>query len=451
MTATELRAADALAAVYFLRMFGLFLILPVFSLAARDLAGATPMLIGIALGAYGITQALLQIPFGMLSDRIGRRPVITIGLIIFAAGSVVAAMSDTITGVIVGRVLQGSGAIAAAVMALAADLTREEQRTKTMAIIGVSIGLAFITAFIVGPLLSSHTGLPGLFWISAVLAMAALGTLYLAVPGTDQRQFHPDCQSVVTDLPAIFAHPHLLRLNLGILILHAILTASFVALPLVLNDSAGLALGDHWKVYLPVLIGSVLFMVPLIYWAERHRRSKPALLVAIVLLVVSEIGLWYHADTLPGLVLAMLGFFTAFNFLEASLPSMVSRTAPADRRGTAMGAFTTSQFIGAFVGGLGGGWVYARFELDVVFLLCATLAAAWLLIAVGMTPPRHLKNRLLNVGVCSEGEGRRLQGRLAAVPGVTEVVVDPNGGVAYLKVDPDRLEVQALNDFAIAR
>lgn len=451
MTATELRAAGSLASIYFLRMFGLFIILPVFSLQARELAGATPFLVGLALGAYGITQALLQIPFGMLSDRFGRRSIISLGLLVFIFGSAVAALSDNITGMIIGRVLQGAGAIAAAVMALAADLTREEQRTKTMAVIGVSIGIAFMTAFIIGPIICDRIGLEGLFWTTATLALVALGVLHFVVPKASGQQFHPDCQSDTAQLVEILKHPQLLRINTGILLLHAILTASFVVLPLALRDHAGLEPLHHWKVYLPVMALSVVFMFPFILLADKRRRAKLALAGAIGLLMVSEVGLFFGFQTLTALVVSMVLFFTAFNFLEANLPSLVSRIAPADRRGSAMGVYSSCQFIGAFIGGAGGGWLHGRQDLGGVFLFCALLALVWLLAALTMSPPGYLKTRMIRLGALTKTEVNDSQLELIAIPGVTEAVVDPRDGVAYLKVDPDTLDRQSLERFTAAR
>lgn len=451
MTRSERRATVALAGIYSLRMLGLFLILPVFALYAREhLAGATPTLIGLAIGAYGLTQALLQIPFGMLSDRFGRKPVIIGGLLVFALGSVVAALSDSIAGVIIGRALQGSGAIAAAVMALAADLTRDEQRTKVMALIGATIGLSFAFALVMGPILDNWMGVPGIFWLTAVLALGGIALLKLGVPQPVQSRFHRETEAAPGQLKEVLANPALLRLNGGVLILHLLLTASFVVLPFALNDVAGLAPRHHWYVYLPVVLLAMAIMVPFVLIAEKKRRMKEVFLAAIVLLVMAEAGLGFFHQSALAISLLLLVFFTGFNVLEATLPSWISKIAPAANRGTAMGAFSTAQFIGAFLGGATGGYLYESNGLSAVFLFCAVMAGVWLLFMLGMPAPAYLKNRQLQVGKVSAGEAQHLAARLRTVPGVAEAVVVAEEGMAYLKVDTQVLNDSELLEFAVS-
>ena len=455
MTADERRASLALAGIFTLRMLGLFMILPVFSLYADDYAGHTPMLIGLAIGIYGLTQALFQIPFGMLSDRIGRKRVIVGGLLIFVLGSAVAAMADTITGVILGRALQGLGAIAAAVMALTADLTREEQRTKAMAIIGVCIGLAFALAMVIGPVVTRLVGLSGLFWLTGVLALLGIAVLVFYVPNPRVSRFHRDTEPVPAQFARIVGDGQLLRLDIGILILHLIMTASFVVLPLALRDEAGLPAAEHWKVYLLVLTVSVLIMVPFVVYADRYNRLKQVFIIAIALLVGSQAGLSAFHQSVTHIVVLLVVYFSAFNILEASLPSLVSRIAPPEMKGTALGAYSTCQYFGAFLGGLCGGWIYGLEGglggVGAVFAFCATLAGIWLLVSAAMHNRRR-SAAISSILAISLAAPRRSSRRPSSrVTGVAEAVVIEEEGIAYLKVDRKRLDRDALRAFSVAR
>ncbi len=388
MNPAERRATAGLSLIFGLRMLGLFLILPVFALYGGDLDGATPALIGLAIGAYGLTQALLQIPFGMLSDRLGRRPVIVFGLLIFAVGSGVAAEAETIQGVILGRALQGCGAIAAAVMALAADLTRDQQRTKAMALIGISVGAAFLVALVAGPALAARAGLAGLFWATAVLALVAVALLYWVVPAGGDKAFRPEVNARAGGLPVVLRHPDLLRLDFGVLILHLVLTASFVVLPVVLESDLGIPRADHWLVYVPVLLLSVGGMALLISIGERRRILHRMLAGVAVIVIIADLLLFAFNDWLPLMLLGLWLFFVGFNTLEASLPSLLTRFAPDGLRGTALGVYATAQFLGAFLGGVLGGLVYGQFGASGVFLFCAIAGGLWLVSAVGLNTPR---------------------------------------------------------------
>jgi predicted MFS family arabinose efflux permease len=430
-----MRAAFSLSGVYALRMLGLFMILPVFALYAGELKGVTPALTGLAIGAYGITQALLQIPAGLLSDRIGRKPVIIGGLLVFAFGSVVAAQAESIHLVILGRALQGAGAIAAAIMALVADLTREEHLIKAMALIGMSIGLSFALALVLGPVLDRWVGVPGIFWITAVLALGGILVVAFVVPHPPQARMHREAEAIPAQFGRVLRNPELLRLDFGILLLHMVLTASFVVLPLVLRDQVALAADHHWQVYLPVLVGSVLAMLPFIILAERKGRVKPVFIGAIALLVVAEAGLFLVSLTLAHVIFLLFVFFAAFNLLEAMLPSLISRVAPVDCRGTAMGVYSSAQFLGAFLGGALGGLVQGRFGIQAVFLFAALALLVWLAMAVSMRVPRKLGSYIHKIDVVEPAAADRLRLELAAQAGVVEVVVVPEEGVAYLKVD----------------
>lgn len=447
MTSVERRATTTLAGLFALRMLGLFLILPVFSLYAPDLTGSTPLLIGLALGAYGLTQAILQIPFGILSDRIGRRPIILSGLALFAIGGVVAALSHTIYGVILGRALQGAGSIAAAIMALAADLTRDEQRTKAMAAIGISIGMSFAVALVAGPILAHWIGLSGIFWFTVAAGLLGIVAFEIGIPHHVHSRVHRDAEAVPAQFKDVLKDTQLLRLNLGIMILMMVLTASFIALPIVLRDSVGLDVSRHWHVYLPVMVLSVIFMTPFVIVAEKYRRMKPIFLGAIIALGLSELGMYELRNSLYGLAAMLTVFFTAVNLLEATLPSLVSKIAPADRKGTAMGFYSTFQNFGSAFGGIIGGWLHGLMNLGMVFVACAALILFWFLAAVSMRHPRYLSSHLLNIGTVNEAQARDLSARLTQVPGVAEAVVIAAEGVAYLKIDKQVLDFDALREF----
>lgn len=384
----ELRAATALGAVFFLRMLGLFMLIPVLALYVGALGGASPLLVGVAIGIYGLTQAACQIPLGALSDRIGRRPVIALGLIVFAIGAVIAAAAQHILPVILGRAVQGSGAVSGATLALAADLTRDTQRTKVMAIIGVSIGAAFSLAFVLGPLLNGWFGLRGLFLVTAALGLAALPVLLFVVP---RAAAEPASAIVRPGIPA----PELRILYVGVFALHLVLAASFVAIPVALRDGIGIPAERHYVVYLPVLLASFALVAPLVMASARERLAHRALYGSIAALTVSECVLWAQWGNVAGTVFALVLFFTAFNYLEASLPGIISRLAPEEGRGAALGAYATFQFLGMFAGGLIGGATAQFAGFESVALACAALCAVWLVAsyaapaAVLRFRPRH--------------------------------------------------------------
>ncbi|MCP5141495.1 MAG: MFS transporter [Chromatiales bacterium] len=450
MLPTERRAIGSLASIYFLRMFGLFLILPVFALYAERLDGYTATLTGLAIGIYGLTQAGLQIPFGLASDRFGRKPVITVGLILFALGSVVAATSAHIYGVIAGRALQGSGAIAAVVMALNADLTREIVRTKAMAIIGMSIGAAFFAAMLGGPILNQWIGVPGLFWLTALLALGGLAVIHLITPDPVESRVHRDAEPVPEQLGQVLRDPQLLRLDAGIFLLHMILTALFIAVPLALRDRVGLPGAEHWKVYLPVMLLSIPAMVPFVILAEAKGRMKGVFLGAVAVIGLAQLALAWSHDGLWWIGGVLFAFFAAFNILEATLPSLISKLAPPDKKGSAMGVYSSGQFLGAFLGGSLGGFLLGQFGMTGVFVLTAVAASVWLLIAAGMRAPVGISTYLLYVGVCDEAEASLLGKRLLEVEGVAEAVVVADDGVAYLKVYRRLLDEESLRAFATA-
>ncbi len=450
MSPREKRTAYSLAVIYTVRMLGLFMILPVFTLYGGELAGHTPFLIGLAIGIYGLTQALLQIPFGMLSDRIGRKPVIYAGLLIFVLGSVIAALSHSIYGVLLGRALQGAGAISSTVMALAADLTREEHRTKIMATIGLSIGFAFSLGIVAGPVLNSWIGVDGIFWLTAVLGLAAIIVAAVMVPNPADSRLHRDTEVVTGSFGEVLRDAQLLRLDLGIFTMQFVLTANFVVLPVVLAKMTGVPPSHEWAVYLPVMLIAFIFMVPFVIIAEKQRKMKSIFVAAIGALVLCEFMYVFSDHSLAEIVAVMLVFFTAFNVLEATLPSLVTKFAPPARKGTAMGVYSTSQFLGIFAGGALGGAAFAHWGVNGVFVLGAIVAAIWLLFASSMRHPRYLATYVLRLQDVSPESVGPAEAELVSIPGVAEANVVPDENVAYLRVDRAALDEERLRGFSLA-
>jgi len=448
MKPQEFRAAAALAAVFSVRLLGLFMIYPVFAAYAGTLAGANPYLIGEALGIYGLTQGLLQIPFGLLSDRVGRKVMIVIGLVLFGAGSAVAAVSTTIGGVIIGRALQGMGALGSVILALVADLTGEDSRTAAMAMVGLTIGASFLVALLAGPVVANFIGVSGIFWLMVALALVGIAITQFVVPGPPRLRVHRDAEAVPALLGAVLRDRELLRLDLGIFVLHAMLTASFLVVPDLLRSTAGLVVHDQWMIYLPVLLISVAVMVPAIIVAEKYRRMKGVFVGAVAALVVSQIMLFYGAENLLVLLAALTVFFSAFNVMEASLPSLITKVAAADVKGTATGVYSSLQFLGIFIGGIVGGIAHQHQGNEGVFALTTVLAVIWLLAAAGMAQPSYLTTRLVPIAETKLSDPAGLATKLRQVPGVVEAVVIADESVAYLKVDSKAFDTAAAERLA---
>ncbi|MBO2609256.1 MFS transporter [Shewanella algae] len=434
LSGTERKVAFSLASVFGLRMMGLFMIMPVFALYGQDLKGFSPLWVGIAIGAYGLTQAILQIPMGILSDRIGRKPVILGGLLVFALGSILAAMSDSIYGVVAGRALQGMGAIAAAVLALAADLTRDEQRTKVMAIIGMCIGFSFALSLLVGPVVAQHLGLSGLFALTAGLALLGMLIVQLLVPNPVAHAPKGDTMAEPGKLKNMLKDPQLFRLDAGIFILHLVLTAVFVALPLDLVD-AGLAKEKHWMLYFPAFVGAFFLMVPLIIIGVKRNNTKGMFQLALLIMLAALLAMALFSHTLWVLAVAIVAFFTGFNYLEASLPSLIAKFCPVGAKGSAMGVYSTSQFLGAFCGGLLGGGAYQIMGAAGVFTVAVVLLIIWLALTLGMKNPVLLKSYTLEAQVNGREHAQKMAAELSALQGVAEAIVVLEEKVAYLKVN----------------
>ncbi|MHB1567187.1 MAG: MFS transporter [Acidiferrobacter sp.] len=429
MTPLERRAVAVLASIYGLRVFGLFLIMPVLAPYAAVLAPHMPLWGGLALGAYGLTQALLQIPSGRASDVFGRKPVMVVGLVVFAIGSLIAGFSHGIVGLVLGRAIQGAGAISAATMGLAADLTRDGQRTKAMALIGITIGAAFSVSLIVSPVLDGSIGVPGMFKLTAVLAVLAIGVLLWQVPRPD----HPIHTEAPVALRDVIRDRHLLPLDFGIFFLQLVLTAMFVVLPETLIHTTGLPLDRQWEIYLPVVVVAFFTMGPFIHFGSR--APKPMLLVAVGALVLAELTYVVGYEAPVALVVGMWLFFTGFSLLESVLPSLISRLVPVQSRGAAIGVYSTFQFSGAFVGGVLGGAMAQYVGVEAVFIGSFIITLVWALVVIRTAPPPLLERRLVRLDH-DPARSASIARELSALPGVAEVVLVADERTAYLQVDP---------------
>lgn len=383
---SQTRSVASLATLYIARMLGLFMVLPVLTLAGEDYLGSNVFLLGVALGIYGLTQACLQIPFGIMSDRFGRKPLIVIGLVLFGLGSIIAASAQTVEGLIMGRALQGAGAIAGVIMAMVGDLTSEQNRSKAMASIGASIGIAFALSLVVGPLVTALGGIRLVFWLTLGLSVIGILIVLFAIPGVPDT----DRKSTLSlnSLKQVAADGDLWRLNFGVFVLHAVLMALFVAVPLLLS-SVNIPQVQHAWVYLGVMGVAFVLMVPLMIIGERRGQVKAIFLSILVLAVLALLGLSFASTSKLWVLVSILFFFVAFNYLEANLPSLMSKTVAPAQRGAGSGLFATCQFLGAALGGMAGGWLFSQFGLAVMLFACVGLLVCWWLLALTMTIPQR--------------------------------------------------------------
>lgn len=442
MNALERRSTFALSSIFALRMLGLFMIIPVFSVAGQSYQGATPALIGLAVGVYGLTQAILQIPFSLLADRFSRKPLVVLGLLLFALGGAVAAMSESIYGVIIGRAIAGGGAVSAVVMALLADITREEQRSKAMAVMGMSIGVSFMVAFSLGPWLTSLVGISGLFWVTTIMGLAAISMLLLVPKVTRHHRNYQ--QGYVTQLKQVLKMGDLNRLHISVFALHLLLTAMFIYMPSQLIEFADIPLSRHGLVYLPLLVISLFFAFPSIILAEKYRKMRGIFLTAIGGIVLGLLVLIFGFESKYILLLGLALFFIAFNVMEALLPSWLSKSAPIQSKATAMGINASSQFLGAFFGGMIGGQLLILNNTSMGWGILTAIAIVWLLISFGLVQPRYLSSLVIRLPESKQTDEWTSQ--LLAIRGIEEVVVMPDQQVAYIKVDKQQIDDVARQD-----
>ena len=436
MNALERRSTFALSSIFALRMLGLFMIIPVFSVAGQTYEYATPALLGLAVGIYGLTQAILQIPFSLIADRYSRKPLVVFGLLLFALGGAIAAMSDTIYGVIIGRAIAGGGAVSAVVMALLADVTREENRMKAMATMGMSIGVSFAVAFSLGPWLTGLVGISGLFWVTTIMGLAAISMLFLVPKVTRHHRNYQ--QGYLAQLKQVLKMGDLNRLHVSVFSLHLLLTAMFIYVPSQLIDFAKIPLNSHGWVYLPLLVISLFFAFPSIVLAEKYRKMRGIFLTAIGGIILG-LGILIFGFESKYILLTGLGlFFIAFNVMEALLPSWLSKAAPIQSKATAMGVNASSQFLGAFFGGVTGGQLLLLNNTALGWSILTGLAIVWLLISFGLAQPRYLSSMVLRLPEHKQTDEWTSQ--LLAIRGIEEVVVMSDQQVAYVKVDKQQID-----------
>ena len=446
----EWRASTTLSGVYALRMLGMFLVLPVLAMYAASLPGAedNKTLVGLALGIYGLTQALLQLPLGIASDKFGRKKTIYAGLVVFAAGSFLAAAADTLPLLVAARAIQGAGAVSAAVTALLADLTRDGVRTRAMAMIGLSIGLTFSVSLVVAPMIADVVGVRGLFLLTGILTVASIGVVAFMTPDPEVSKLHEDTQAQPARIGEVLKNRQLLNLDFGIFALHAAQMALFTALPFAITQ-LGLEKIQHWKVYLPSTVAGLVVMVPLIIIGETRNRLKQVFILGIVCIAAAQIGLLSGMHSIWLITVYLIVYFIGFNVLEASLPSMVSKIAPSDLKGTAMGVYNTMQSVGLFAGGAAGGLLFQKYGFVGVFAFCSTLMLLWLVIAVLSPSPKPVKNLSYPVGSVWQRNQEGLYHALLELEGVEDISFSFDRQTVYIKVLQKGFDQAAAEDIII--
>ncbi len=442
MSPTERKASISLASIYGLRMLGMFLILPIFAIYATHYEGGNNIqLVGMALGAYPLAQALFQLPYGMASDKFGRKNMIYIGLLMLIIGSVVVALASNIYVVILGRAIQGAGAVSAAVTALLADLTREEHRTKAMAMIGSTIGVTFAISLVLGPAIAHWVGIAGIFWLTALLAALAILVIKFVVPNPLISSFHSDASAAPAKLKDVLQNGQLLRLNYGIFALHAAQMAMFIVVPFAILKTSHLTVNQHWQIYLPILVGSFILMIPAIIVGEKKNLLKQVFIGAVALMLVAQLCFAGLIGSFWGVVFSLFAYFVAFNTLEASLPSLISKLAPAAAKGTAMGVYNTSQSLGAAVGSLIGGYLSHHYGFSAVFMFCAGLMGIWLLASFSMKTPPAVRTKMYHLGETSEAHAATLTQAISALPYVYEAVAIAKEGLLIVKIKNNQAHI----------
>lgn len=436
MLPSEWRASTSMAGVYALRMLGMFLVLPVLALHAHALAGGhdaeSMKMVGLAMAVYGLTQAVLQLPLGMLSDKIGRKKTIYFGMTVFALGSFMAAAANSVEMLIVARALQGAGAVSAAVTALLADLTRDEVRTRAMSMVGLSIGLTFSASLVLSPVLTQFVGVNGLFVLMGVLSLASLALVKFYTPDPIQSRFHEDAQAQPARIGEVLKNGQLLRLNYGIFALHTGLMVIFTVLPFALRD-LGWEKFEHWRVYLPATVIGLVLMVPAIIVGETRNKLKQVFVAGIALVLLAQLALLFSLQSVWWIGLCLVVYFIGFNILEASLPSLVSKIAPSDLKGTAMGVYNTLQSLGVFAGGLLGSKIYAVAGFGGVFGFCCAIILVWLVLAVLAPAPKPVRNVVMTVPEHQRNRLNELSGSLKTVAGVEAVSFSLDGQTVFIK------------------